>query len=136
MANPNPTSVKVTNPTPKAAPTKSAKTTPSTTTKPVSNIASNYELRWKTLLGLTMIALELALNTGFIWGIFGLFWAITNIQNGQTYVLEPLHRANNPILFWITVWLWMGFAAYFFYSNSWVFKQLEQALVWLIRLLT
>ena len=135
MANPNPTSVKVTAPTTKAAPTRSAKSTQSTTTKPVNNTASNYELRWKTLLGLTMIALELALNTGFIWGIFGLFWAITNIQTGQTYVLEPLHRANNPILFWITVWLWMGFAAYFFYSNSWIFQQLEQALVWLIRLL-
>ena len=134
MANSNPTSVKVHNPKAKAAPAKATKGGHNSAVSPSAKTANNYEIRWKTLLGLSMILIELVLNTGFIWGLFGLFWVITNIQTGQTYILEPLHRANNPVLFWITVYLWIGFSAYFFYSNNWVFQQLELGLIWLVKL--
>jgi len=135
MSNPHPSSVKVNNPSTKTEPTKTIKGKQSTSAPAQTRTVNDYEIRWKSLLGLTMIAVELALNTGFIWGLLGLFWVITNIQTGQTYILEALHRTNNPILFWITVWLWMGFAAYFFYSNHWLFQKLEQSLIWLFKLI-
>lgn len=111
----SPTSVKVGNPTPKAASAAKTSNGPSASTN----------TPWKTLLGLTLIFVELWLNTGIIWGIFSLLWAIIGIQSGQTYILEILDRKVHPILFWITIHLWLMFAAFFFMSNSVVYGYCE-----------
>ena len=111
-----PTSVKVGNPSPASAnqtnnskaPQKPA-ASPTTVAKPVP---------WKTLLGLTLILAELWLNTGVIWGLFMLLWAIMGINSGQTYILEILDRKIHPILFWFTIHLWLLFAAFFFMGNN------------------
>lgn len=77
---------------------------------------------WKTLLGLTLILTELWLNTGIIWGVFMLLWAIMGISSGQTYILEILQRREHPVLFWITIHLWLLFAAFFFMSNQQIYS--------------
>lgn len=110
----SPTSVKVGNPTPKPASAPQARSPNATANIP-----------WKTLLGLTLIFVELWLNTGIIWGIFSLLWAIIGIQSGQTYILEILDRKVHPILFWITIHLWLMFAAFFFISNNIVYAYCE-----------
>ena len=76
---------------------------------------------WKTLLGLTLILTELWLNTGIIWGVFMLLWAIMGISSGQTYILEILQRREHPVLFWFTLHLWLLFAAFFFMSNKLIY---------------
>ncbi|WP_415888636.1 hypothetical protein ACMXYV_11510 [Neptuniibacter sp. SY11_33] len=77
---------------------------------------------WKTLLGLTLILTELWLNTGIIWGVFMLLWAIMGISSGQTYILEILQRREHLILYWITIHLWLLFAVFFFMSNQQIYS--------------
>lgn len=78
-------------------------------------------IAWRSLLGLGMIFLELWLNTGIIWGVFMLLWAIMGIQTGQTYILEILERQKHPILFWVTIFLWLLIAGFFFMSNAHIY---------------
>lgn len=120
----SPTSVKVGNPAPKAP------SAPKT-----SGPSANANIPWKTLFGLTLIFVELLLNTGIIWGIFSLLWAIIGIQSGQTYILEILDRKVHPILYWITIHLWLMFAAFFFMSNSVVYKYSEMLVNQFVKLI-
>lgn len=89
--------------------------------KQVSAGKAATPLPWKTLLGLGLILVELWLNTGVIWGVFMLLWAIMGINSGQTYILEILERKSHPILFWFTIHLWLLFAAFFFMSNQHIY---------------
>ena len=86
-------------------------------------------LPWKSLLGLGLILVELWLNTGIIWGVFMLLWAIMGISAGHTYILEILERKEHPVLFWFTINLWLLFAAFFFVSNKHVYAFFQALIV-------
>lgn len=120
MANSAPNSVKVNAP---RSVSESAKTSQSQSTK------VNRNLPWKTLLGLGLILIELVLNTGIIWGVFMLLWAVMGISSGQTYILEILERRAHPILFWVTIHLWLFIAAFFFMSNPHIYAFCQALIV-------
>ncbi len=137
MANPNPTSVKVSNANaaPQAANKPAAKNHSKPT--PASNPSTQpgYQIRWLSLIGLSLIAIELVLNSQFIWGLFGFIWVANNIRTNQTYILELLDRRTHPILFWITISLWIGLAAYFFTANPTIYAIIEYAITSVVKLL-
>lgn len=114
MATTEPSSVKIGSSTPQPTVSKNTKN------KPVpSNL--NKPMPWKTFLGLGLILVELWLNTGIIWGVFMLLWAIIGIKTGQTYILEILERVAHPVLFWFTIHLWLLISAFFFMSNHHIY---------------
>ncbi len=121
MATSAPNSVKVNAP---SSVSESAKTSQDPSTKVDRN------LPWKTLLGLGLILTELVLNTGIIWGIFMLLWAVMGISSGQTYILEILERRAHPILFWFTIHLWLFISAFFFMSNQHVYAFCQALIVY------
>jgi len=41
-------------------------------------------------------------------GLFFLFWAGPSLFTGVTFLVEPIHRSENPWLFWTIVTLWLG----------------------------
>lgn len=98
-----------------------------TSQKPSTKV--NRNLPWKTLLGLGLILIELVLNTGIIWGVFMLLWAVMGISSGQTYILEILERQAHPILFWVTIHLWLFIAAFFFMSNQNIYAFFQAVIV-------
>lgn len=67
------------------------------------------DLKWRTLLALVGIAASVALNQYWIWGLIFLFWAVRDIRNKATYLVEPLERAHNPVLYWVVVVMWLLF---------------------------
>lgn len=127
-----PTSVKVGNPSPASTNQTSNSKAPQ---KPAaSQTAVAKPVPWKTLLGLTLILAELWLNTGVIWGLFMLLWAIMGINSGQTYILEILDRKVHPILFWFTIHLWLLFAAFFFMGNNHIYGLTKTVIVKVVNL--
>ena len=119
MAN-TPSSVKVSNPSiTNASHTNNAnKQQPKTSPPQTSN---GQPWPWKTLLGLGLIIVELVLQTGIISGLFMLLWAIIGINSKQTYILEILSREAHPILYWVTIHLWLIMAAALFMSHNQVY---------------
>lgn len=122
MASATPSSVKVSDPAPRSEKS-SGKNSPPSSKQP------GKALPWRTLLGLGLILVELWLNTGIIWGVFMLLWAIMGISSGQTYILEILERKAHPILFWFTIHLWLFFAAFFFMSNNHIYAFFQGLIV-------
>ena len=71
-------------------------------------------VKWKTLLGLSMIYISIAFYPRFqwLWGVLFLFWSVPSLMTGSTYLLESVERTKNPFLFWIVVLTWIGLSLY------------------------
>ena len=65
-------------------------------------------IRWLTLVALAIVVLALIFDLNFIWGLLFLFWAGPSLFTGVTFLVEPIHRSENPWLFWTIVSLWLG----------------------------
>lgn len=58
-----------------------------------------------TVFALLMISMFLGYQ--FLWGLLFLYWIIPNIVNGQAFLLTPVYRASDPILFWCIQITWI-----------------------------
>lgn len=123
----SPSSVKVSKPTTSRTNPPSQRSQPTTKTAPSAGTA-NAPWPWKTLLGLSLILVELWFQTGYISGLFMLLWAIIGINSKQTYILEVLSREAHPILYWFTIHLWLLLAAALFMSHNHIYA-LVKALI-------
>ena len=65
-------------------------------------------IRWLTLVALAIVVLALIFDLNFIWGLLFFFWAGPSLFTGVTFLVEPIHRSENPRLFWTIVTLWLG----------------------------
>lgn len=65
-------------------------------------------IRWLTLAALAIVVVALVFDLNFIWGLLFLFWAGPSLFTGVTFLVEPIHRSENPRLFWTIVTLWLG----------------------------
>ena len=65
-------------------------------------------IRWLTLVALAIVVVALVFDLNFIWGLLFLFWAGPSLFTGVTFLVEPIHRSENPRLFWTIVTLWLG----------------------------
>lgn len=74
--------------------------------------------KWKALSGLGLIAIGLVMDWYWIWGILFLVWAINDVRSRRTHLLEDVTRAENPVLYWVIVVLWICLAFYALSSVS------------------
>ena len=77
------------------------------------------KLRWKTLLGLTLVYAGVIFNQPWLFGILFLFWTFESIKNKKAYILEEIQREFNPVLYWIIVitWFVLGLFYFDFFNN-------------------
>lgn len=80
---------------------------------------SNKTIKWKSILGLSLIGLGIINNWFWIWGIFFAVWVISDLRSGSTYMLEPVSRRENPLLYGIliAVWSFIGVYSMTYYIN-------------------
>lgn len=64
----------------------------------------------KSKLALIFIIVVLISQKYWLFGFLFLIWAILDIKNRQTYLMEIVQRNSNPILYWIIVFMWFVFA--------------------------
>ena len=75
---------------------------------------TNKPIKWRTLVGLILLATGVAVNWTWIWGLLFLFWVIPDLFTGRTYFIEEIRKDKNPILYWIIVVGWMLLSLYYF----------------------
>ena len=63
-----------------------------------------------TIIALIVIYVAVIFDLQWMWGVLFLLWLIPDIRSGQTYLVQPVNRLTNPILYWVIVlsWLWMA----------------------------
>lgn len=65
-------------------------------------------IRWFTLAALAIVVVAVLFDYQWIWGLLFLSWSAPSLVTGVVFLVEPVHRAENPRLFWIIVALWLG----------------------------
>lgn len=65
-------------------------------------------IKWPTLIALPVLVLATAMNWYWIWGCLFLYWAVPALRGGTAYLVEPIERDRDPLLFWLIVALWIG----------------------------
>ena len=65
-------------------------------------------VRWFTLVAIAIVLVAVIFDLQWVWGLFFLFWATPSIFTGETFLVEPVRRAENPWLFWTIVTLWLS----------------------------
>lgn len=63
-------------------------------------------LKWKPILVLILVGLIVYFNLTWGWAILFLFWMIPDLFSGTTFLMEPVERAKNPILYWLILSIW------------------------------
>ena len=65
-------------------------------------------IKWLTLVALAIVVVALVFDFQWMWGLIFLFWSGPSLFTGVTFLVEPVHRSENPWLFWVIVSLWLG----------------------------
>ena len=65
-------------------------------------------VRWFTVVAIGIVVMAVVLDFQWVWGILFLFWAAPSLITGETFLVQPVHRAEDPWLFWIIVTLWLS----------------------------
>lgn len=64
-------------------------------------------LRWKSMIALGAIGVGLYHDWYWIWGALLIIWALTDLRDRHTYLLEDIPRSESPFLYWIVVLMWL-----------------------------
>lgn len=68
--------------------------------------------KWRTILALILMYLIIIFDWEWMWGILFLIWVIPDLFTGSTYFIEPIHKKENPMLFWIIIISWILMAMF------------------------
>ena len=68
--------------------------------------------KWRTILALVLMYVAVIMDWNWMWGILFLIWVIPDLITGSTYFIEPIHKKENPILYWIIVVSWLIMALF------------------------
>jgi ABC-type multidrug transport system fused ATPase/permease subunit len=85
--------------------------------KIIELISDNF----KSKIALVLILIAIFTGEYRIFGFLFLYWAINDLIKQETYLLEPIQRDKNPLLYWIIVLMWLYFSyisftsVYFYY---------------------
>jgi len=84
-----------------------------------STVRSNRSgrFKWRTMVGLLLMYVAVALNWQWIWGVFGLYWIVPDFFTGVTYFIEPIERQENPMLYWLILITWIVFSVAMFFPG-------------------
>ena len=63
--------------------------------------------KWKTVLALAIIWVAVVLELNWVWGVLFIMWTVPALRTGQTFLVEPIMRSENRVLFWLIVGTWI-----------------------------
>ncbi len=67
------------------------------------------DARWPTIMAIPTLLLATYLGWYWVWGVLFVYWAVPAVLSGEVFLVEPIMRSDDPILFWIITAMWLGF---------------------------
>ena len=73
----------------------------------------------KPLTAVVLLGLAAAtfLESYWPWGLLFLYWVAAGLRSGEAFLVEPIFRGRNPILFWSITAMWTGFGLWTLYAD-------------------
>ncbi|MEM7221586.1 MAG: hypothetical protein AAF495_01315 [Pseudomonadota bacterium] len=69
-------------------------------------------IKWPTAILLPVLLIATYFSWYWVWGLLFLYWALPAIRSGEAFLVEPIERASNPVLFWAITAMWAGFGVW------------------------
>ncbi len=60
-----------------------------------------HPIPWLACIGLALIGISVFTDHWWPWAIFLGLWVIEGLREGHTHLLQPVSRAQHPVLYWI-----------------------------------
>ena len=70
------------------------------------------QFKWKTIIALTIVYVAVYFSWNWVWGLLFIMWTIPALYSGQTHLVEPINKADNPILYWLIMFTWISLSTY------------------------
>ena len=70
-----------------------------------------------TVIALAAAVAAIVLDWYWPWGLLFVYWTVPNIQRGEAFLIEPISRARNPVLFWAITGMWAAFGVWILYAD-------------------
>ncbi len=79
-----------------------------------------HNFKWLTVAAIAVLAGATYYNWYWVWGVLFIYWAISGLRSGDAFVVEPIERSHNPVMFWLITAMWGGFGVWSVYWDlSW-----------------
>lgn len=69
---------------------------------------------WPTIVVIVILLTALYMGWQWIWGVFFLFWTFEGIRNNESYIVQPIRRDEDPIVYWVLIATWFLLSIYSF----------------------
>ena len=77
-------------------------------------------MKWPTAGAISVLAVATYYDWYWVWGVLFIYWAISGPLYGEAFVVEPIQRTANPVMFWLITAMWGGFGIWAVYWDlSW-----------------
>ncbi len=74
--------------------------------------------KWKSILAIVIVISGILMDFPLLFGVLYLIWAIGDLKTGHAYIIEDISRHENPLLFWLIVFVWMSSGLYLILSEG------------------
>ncbi len=71
------------------------------------NVGYKKKVKWLAISGLLLVVVAIAMDWPVLFGVLYLTWAFQDIKSGYAFILEDVGRDENPVLYWLTVSIWL-----------------------------
>ena len=68
--------------------------------------------KWRTLIGLFLVGIAFWFDLSWVWAILFLIWVIPDLFTGVTHFMEPIHKKENPLFYWLIMAIWLLMSGY------------------------
>ena len=70
------------------------------------------DFKWLTAGAIATLAVATYLGWYWVWGLLIVYWAVSGVLYGEAFVVEPVERQRNPVMFWLITAMWAGFGTW------------------------
>ncbi|MEM9386056.1 MAG: hypothetical protein AAGA68_13405 [Pseudomonadota bacterium] len=62
---------------------------------------------------LALLIMATALQWHWVWGLLFAYWMVSGLLRAESYLLTPIRRTVQPVLFWAATLTWGGLSLWF-----------------------
>lgn len=69
-------------------------------------------IKWRSIVALILVLTGFFFDLTWLWGLLFLMWVIPDFFSGETFLMEPISKKEEPILYWTILFVWLVSSIY------------------------